>query len=220
MPARNQAKIVSQIYVICGLKEPSQTDADLFVTCINERYRWITDKELVQAFKMNAFGDLKEQTEFFGIITVANLCKVINHFEIKRNPVKLEMDLAAQILEKSDEEKAALVKQWEKKISEYFTNFKATGILPQDAICAAIWDSLNKRKRIEISDDQKQEYYDEAVTEIVQRMRNGGEMEDVKTVRRIADTGIIPSDIQTQSKNRAKRNHLTDLWTSLETISI
>lgn len=219
LPTRSKGAVVSQAYIISGLKEPDETNFDLFATTINERYRWITDKEIIQAFKMNAFGDLKETVEFFGIITVANLCKVMNQFEVKRNPVKLELEVSAQILEKSDEEKAELTNQWLDDIRKAFSNYKGTGVMPKDPICAAMWDSLFRRGKIVITEEQKENYYQEALTDLIKEKSESMDRNEVQLARKAAE-GNTPSILQSEAKTRAKKTHLCDLWISLQTISI
>lgn len=201
-----------KIYATCGLKAPSQGDFDLFAATIESRFKWITDKELLQAFQMNAFGDLKETVEFFGIVTVANLSKVINQYQEKRNAVKLQIDKESANVELCEGEKERLRDQWKKDIANTERKFKETGELPLDAICGAMWDTLYKNKLIAITNEERERLYSIAEKEIIAQHRSNAVMGGNLSVARSLDSGVISSGIQIEAKNRAKKNHLKIVW--------
>ena len=90
--------------------------------------------------------------------------------------------------------------------------------MPQDAICGAIWESLNKRSLIEITLEQKQEYYNDALKEITEEQLKSSDLNAVRILRRHIEEGKVASTLQTEAKNRAKKNHLMDWWSAVETL--
>ena len=207
-----KGQTIMKVYAICGLKTPSQGDYDLFAATIESRFKWITDKEILQAFQMNAFGDLKETTEFFGIITVANLSKVINQYQERRNPVKLQIDKAANNYELCEGEKEILRKQWDESIEKAKVKFQETGEMPLDAFCGAMWDTLHKKKCFDLTSERREELYSIALSEIIAQHRANAMAEGKLSLIRSLESGVISSGIQTEAKNRAKKKHLMEFW--------
>lgn len=215
--------LVNEITLITGLKVEEQHAkpfAKLFSRFLISHYAMISPSEVTLAFRLNASNDLPEKVEFFGTaLTIEHLGRVLFQYIRKRG--LLSKKLSEQ--REAEERPAPTAEEIEEQDKEFVNGFyqsyldgQLTNVSWEYAYL--VYDSLDKRGLITLSNSQKNAYMKEVQAfrdrELCLPAVGRDERKEQNRLIEVYLNEALPAEEIERVKRYAKRLVLSDMFKS------
>jgi len=159
--------LVNEITLITGLKIEDQNAkpfAVLFSKFLLSYYGMISSSEVALAFRLNAVGELPEKVDFFGVtLTIEHIGRVLYQYIRKRGILSNKLREQREVIDSPPPSLDQIDMDDKLFVNEYYRKYlcnEFSNITLEYAYM--VYDSLDKRGMINLTNAQKRQYMQEA----------------------------------------------------------